>query len=378
MGPVASFNTVWFSLIGLLWAGYFVLEGFDFGVGILAPFLSKDDLDHRLFLNTIGPFWDGNEVWLLVAGGATFAAFPTWYAALFSGAYLALFVILVALIVRNVAFEFRSKRESLTWRRGWDIAHFVGSLLPALLWGVAFTDMIAGLDIVLPRGYVGGFLGLIHPVALLGGVASLVVFTFHGAVFLSLKTTGELQERARRAVKVLALPALVVVAATVAWVALIVSATVRPGTLPGVVPVTLGAVAIASIAISAWLVDRGKEGGGFLGAALAILLLTGAVFTELFPRVMVSSVSAANALTIWNAASADYTLRVMLIVAAVFTPFVLLYQGWTFWVFRQRLSRPGGDEIGKGDNIDTPVAGPSVSDMVGDSTGAPVSDILTS
>ena len=377
MGSVASFNTVWFSLIGLLWAGYFVLEGFDFGVGVLAPFLAKDDMDHRLILNAIGPFWDGNEVWLLVAGGATFAAFPTWYAALFSGAYLALFVILVALIVRNVAFEFRSKRDSLAWRRGWDIAHFVGSLLPALLWGVAFTDMVAGLDIVLPRGYIGGFVGLVHPLALLGGRASLVVFTFHGAVFLSLKTTGTLRTRTRKAAKVLALPTIVIVAGLVAWVAATVSGTSRPGTLPGTVPVALGIVAILGIALSAWRTARGSEGWGFMGAALSILALTGAVFTELFPRVMVSSVSAVDSLTIWNAASADYTLRVMLIVAAIFTPFVLLYQGWTFWVFRQRLSRPEGDEVGSG-GIDGSGIGPGVSDVAGGSTRAPVGDIVTS
>jgi len=345
-GHVASFNTVWFSLIGLLWAGYFVLEGFDFGVGVLAPFLAKDDVDHRLMLNSIGPYWDGNEVWLIVAGGATFAAFPTWYASLFSGAYLALFVILAALIVRNVTFEFRGKRDSHAWRQGWDIVHFVGSLLPALLWGVAFTDMLAGLDIVLPRGYIGGFPGLIHPIALFGGVVTLVLFTFHGAVFLSLKTTGELRARARKAVAVLAAPAIVLVAGLLAWVSDSMAGTVRPDAMAGAVPVVLGLVAVVAVAGATVAVLRGHEGWGFIAAALAILALSAALFSALFPRVMVSSVRAAESLTIWNAASADYTLRVMLIVAAVFTPFVLLYQGWTFWVFRQRLVRPPASRSG--------------------------------
>lgn len=374
MGHVASFNTVWFSLIGLLWAGYFVLEGFDFGVGVLAPFLAKDDIDHRLLLNSIGPYWDGNEVWLIVAGGATFAAFPTWYATLFSAAYLALFLILVALIVRNVTFEFRGKRDSRAWRRGWDIVYFVGSLLPALLWGVAFTDMLVGLDIVLPHSYIGGFPGLIHPIALFGGVVTLVLFTFHGAVFLSLKTTGELRARARKAVGVLAVPTILLVAGLLAWVSDSMAGTVRTGALSGAVPVILGLVTVVAVAGAAVAVLREHDGWGFIAAALAILALSGAFFSALFPRVMVSSVRSADSLTIWNAASADYTLRVMLIVAAVFTPFVLLYQGWTFWVFRQRLVRPPASPAGLSSPDGNPAGHPGGSATSGRGTSTETPD----
>ena len=339
-GPVASLDTVWFALIGLLWAGYFVLEGFDFGVGILSPLLATDDIDRRLSLNTIGPFWDANEVWVLVAGGATFAAFPTWYATMFSGFYLALFLILVALILRGVAFEFRAKRDGLRWRQIWGAAHFVGSLLPALLWGVAFTDLVRGLDIVAGPRYVGGFFGLVHPVAVLGGVASLLVFSLHGALFLSLKTTGELRRRARRAAVALAVPTLAAVGGVGAWVGLSIAGSERPGTLSGAVPAVLVAVALAAIGAAGVLAARGREGLGFASTAGAILALVGASFAALFPRVMVSDVAAADSLTIWNAASAHETLLVMTVVAAIFTPFVLAYQGWTYWVFRQRLVRP--------------------------------------
>jgi cytochrome d ubiquinol oxidase subunit II len=347
MGPVAGLGTAWFALIGLLWTGYFVLEGFDFGVGILAPFVSADDIDHRLCLNAIGPFWDGNEVWLIVAGGATFAAFPTWYATMFSGFYLVLFLVLVALILRGVAFEFRSQRTGVSWRRTWDAAHFVGSLVPAVAWGVAFTDLVRGLAIGHDARYAGGLSGLVHPVALLGGVATLVLFTMHGAVFLSLKTTGELRRRARRAALVLAGPAVAAVAGLAAWVADSVAGTGRPGALPGAVPVALALVSVACLVGAALLVARVREGLAFGATALAILALAGATFSALFPRVMVSTVTPSDSLTVWSAVSAHETLIVMTIVAAICTPFVLGYQAWSYWVFRQRLVRPPasrGDE----------------------------------
>jgi len=352
-GPVAGLNTTWFSLIGLLWAGYFLLEGFDFGVGILAPLVSADDMDHRLCLNSIGPFWDGNEVWLLVAGGATFAAFPTWYATMFSGFYLALFLILAALIIRGVAFEFRAKVASSRWRRTWDATHFVGSLLPALLWGVAFTDLVRGLPIASGPRYIGGFAGLVHPIALLGGLSSLLVFSLHGAVFLSLKTTGELRHRARRAALILAGPTLAALAGLAAWVADSVAGTYRPGSLPGEVPVALVLLAMVSLVAAAYMLERAREGMAFGMTALTIVALTGASFTALFPRVMVSTLGARESLTIWNAASAHETLLVMTVVAAIFTPFVLAYQGWSYWVLRQRLGRPPGSR-----EDGTPSAGP--------------------
>jgi cytochrome d ubiquinol oxidase subunit II len=339
-GPVASLNTAWFALIGLLWTGYFLLEGFDFGVGILSPLLASDDTDRRISLNAIGPFWDGNEVWLIVAGGATFAAFPTWYATMFSGFYLALFLILAALILRGVAFEFRGKRGSPAWRAGWGAAHFAGSLVPSFLWGVAFTDLVRGLDITAGSSYAGGFTGLIHPVALVGGVASLLLFSLHGAVFLSLKTTGGLRLRARRAAVLLAAPALLAVAGAVAWTGLSIAGTVRPGALDGTVPAALAAVAVAATAAVGAFAARAREGLAFTAASAAIVALSAAAFSALFPRVMVSAIGPADSLTIWNAASAHETLLVMTVVAAIFTPFVLAYQAWSYWVFRQRLIRP--------------------------------------
>ncbi|MHB1554515.1 MAG: cytochrome d ubiquinol oxidase subunit II [Acidimicrobiales bacterium] len=359
-GPVASLNTAWFALIGVLWTGYFVLEGFDFGVGILSPLLAADDVDRRITLNTIGPFWDGNEVWLLVAGGATFAAFPTWYATMFSGFYLALFLILVALILRGVAFEYRAKRDRLAWRRTWGAAHVVGSLVPALLWGVAFTDLVRGLDIVRGPHYVGGFAGLVHPIALVGGLASLLVFSLHGAVFLSLKTTGDLRRRARRAAAALAVPALVSVVGVGAWLGVSIAGSSRPGAVPGDVPAALVVVSLLALGAVGPLIVRGREGIAFAATAGAIVALSAAVFTALFPRVMVSSVAARDSLTVWNTASAHETLLVMTVVAAIFTPFVLAYQAWTYWVFRQRLTRPpaapgGVAPTGTGGS---PVAGP--------------------
>ncbi len=339
-GPVASLNTSWFALIGLLWTGYFVLEGFDFGVGILSPLLAADDVDRRMSLNAIGPFWDGNEVWLIVAGGATFAAFPTWYATMFSGFYLALFLILVALILRGVAFEFRSKHDDSRWRRAWGAAHCVGSLVPALLWGVAFTDLVRGLEIARGPHYVGGFAGLVHPIALVGGLASLSLFGLHGAVFLSLKTTGELRRRARRAAVLLVAPTLLAVGGVGAWVGLSIAGTDRPGGLPGAVPAVLVCAALVSIAGAGLLVARVHEALAFAATAVAIVAMSAATFGALFPRVMVSDVRVADSLTIWNAASAHETLLVMTVVAAIFTPFVLAYQAWSYWVFRQRLVRP--------------------------------------
>lgn len=347
-GPVASLNTAWFALIGLLWTGYFVLEGFDFGVGILSPLLASDDTDRRISLNTIGPFWDGNEVWLIVAGGATFAAFPTWYATMFSGFYLALFLILAALILRGVAFEFRGKRDGAVWRGGWGTAHFAGSLVPSFLWGVAFTDLVRGLDIVGGPYYVGGFTGLIHPVALVGGVASLLLFSLHGAVFLSLKTTGGLRLRARRAAALLAVPTLLAVAGAAAWVGLSMAGTARPGALAGVVPAALAGVAVAATGGAGVFALRRREGLAFGSACVAIVALSGAAFSALFPRVMVSASGPADSLTIWDAASAHETLLVMTVVAAIFTPFVLAYQAWTYWVFRQRLVRPPAAPDGPG------------------------------
>jgi cytochrome d ubiquinol oxidase subunit II len=339
MAPFADLNTTWFALIGLLWAGYLFLEGFDFGVSIIAPFVSVDETDRRMCLNSIGPVWDGNEVWLLTAGGATFAAFPLWYGRLFNGFYLALFLILLALIVRGVSFEFRAKRDDPAWRRTWEWANFGGSLVPAIVWGAAFTDLVHGVPLSPGGRYYGGLIGLLHPIALVGGLASLALFMLHGSVFLSLKTTGGLSARARRAAVVSGLAASVLVTAAVVWVA----AAGRPavaGSVPGALPLVLGVIAIAAVVLSTLLVARGRAGWSFLATGVAILTVMGAVFSRMFPAVLPASNRAANGLTIAASASQHNTLVVMTVVAAIFTPFVLAYQGWTYWVFRRRLTRP--------------------------------------
>jgi cytochrome d ubiquinol oxidase subunit II len=341
MAPFADLNTTWFALIGLLWAGYLFLEGFDFGVSIVGPFISHDETDRRICLNSIGPVWDGNEVWLLTAGGATFAAFPLWYARLFNGFYLALFLILLALIVRGVSFEFRARYDSPTWRRGWEWANFGGSLVPAIVWGAAFTDLVHGVPLSPDGRYYGGLLGLLHPIALAGGLASLALFALHGAVFLSLKTSGDLAGRARRAAVTAGAAATVLMAGTVIWVA----AAGRPdvkGSVSGLLPLVLGVVAIAAVGAATALVAGGHEGRSFLATGVAILAIMGAVFSRMFPAVFPASNRAVNGLTIASAASQHNTLFVMTVVAAIFTPFVLAYQGWTYWVFRQRLVRPAG------------------------------------
>ena len=210
-------TTIWFSLIAILWIGYFTLEGFDFGVGMLLPILGRNEKDRRVMINTIGPVWDGNEVWVLVAGGATFAAFPEWYATLFSGFYLPLLLILVALIVRGLAFEYRGKRDDDTWRARWDLAIIVGSYVPALLWGVAFANILRGVPIDADMEYVGGFFNLLNPYALLGGLTTLMLFITHGAVFISLKTDGPIRAEARALAMRLGLGAAVVTVAFLVW-----------------------------------------------------------------------------------------------------------------------------------------------------------------
>jgi cytochrome d ubiquinol oxidase subunit II len=339
MAPFADLNTTWFALIGLLWAGYLFLEGFDFGVAVVAPFVARDEIDKRICLNSIGPVWDGNEVWLLTAGGATFAAFPLWYARLFSGFYLAFFLVLLALIARGVSFEFRGKHSAPAWRRTWDWANFVGSLVPAVVWGVAFTDLVHGVPLSSSGQYFGGLLGLLHPIALLGGLASLALFVLHGSVFLSLKTTGELADRARRAGALAGAAAAVLLAATVAWLAVAARPAVA-GSLTAALPLALGVVSVISAALATALVVAGRAGWSFVSTGSAILCAMGAVFARMFPAVLPASNRAADTITIGAAASQHNTLVVMTVVAAVFTPFVLAYQAWTYWVFRQRLSRP--------------------------------------
>ena len=324
-----SLATFWFILIAILWTGYFVLEGFDFGVGILLPFLGRDNTDRRMMINSIGPVWDGNEVWLLTAGGATFAAFPLWYASLFSGFYLALLLILVALIVRGVCFEFRGKVDSPRWRAGWDRAIFAGSALPALLWGVAFANIVRGVPLNAAHVYTGNLLTLLNWYGLLGGLTTLSLFALHGAIFLSLKTEGDLRRRARAAALRVA-----VVAVPLAAAFLIAS---QAGHGKVATDITAGLAAVALLGAVA-AIYRGREGLAFAGNAVTLALAVATLFGDLYPHVLPSSTVAAGSLTIANASSSHYTLMVMTWVALIFTPVVLLYQGWTYWVFRKRLS----------------------------------------
>ena len=324
-------TTIWFALIAVLWTGYFVLEGFDFGVGILLPVIGRDERERRTILRTIGPVWDGNEVWVLVAGGATFAAFPEWYATLFSGFYLALFVILAGLIVRGVALEFRSKRDDPAWRRRWDALIVLGSFIPALLWGVAFGNIVAGVPIDADKEFTGTFFTLLNPFALLGGLTTLLLFITHGAIFLSLKTDGVLRERARRYAWVAGIPAAAVAVAFLAW-----AQAIRGDAVSAVLAV-LAAVAFVGGLVA---IRVRHEGWAFVGTAATIALAVASLFVALFPDVMPSSTDPAFSLTTTNAASTDYTLAIMTAVAVVFTPIVLVYQGWTYWVFRKRVTLP--------------------------------------
>ena len=330
-----TFQTVWFLLIAVLWIGYFILEGFDFGVGILLPFVSKNEADRRAVLTTLGPVWDGNEVWVLVAGGATFAAFPEWYATLFSGFYLPLFLILVSLIVRGVAFEYRSKYGKAQWRQRWDIAIVTASFIPALLWGVAFANIVRGVPIEMSKDgnleYVGGFFNLLNPYALLGGMVTLTVFLTHGAVFLALKTDGGIRERARSLALKLGLVAAVAAVAFLAW---------TNATLPEFNGLVFGLSVLVAVFWLAGLfsVLKVREGWAFIFSAATIATFVATLFYALYPRVMPSSISSKFDLTITNASSTPYTLKVMTVVAVVMTPLVLVYQGWTYWVFRKRIS----------------------------------------
>jgi len=322
-------TTIWFLVIAALWVGYFVLEGFDFGVGILLRVLGRDEPERRAVITTIGPVWDGNEVWLIVAGGATFAAFPEWYATLFSGFYLPLFAILLALILRGVALEYRGKRDDLVWRSRMDTMITIGSVVPALLWGITFANLVRGIPIDSSHEFVGSLGSLLSPFAVLGGVAFTAVFVAHGAIFLALKTTGELRQRANRFASLSGLAAVVLAVGFLAW-----AHGIRGDAASAVV------AGVAAVALLAGLVANrsGREGWAFVGTTIAIGLAVVSLFVAMFPDVMPSSLDPAWSLTTANAASSPYTLKVLTIIAGIFTPLVLLYQGWTYWVFRKRIT----------------------------------------
>jgi len=324
---------LWFILIAVLWIGFFFLEGFDFGVGMLLPFIGKKDEERRAVINTIGSVWDGNEVWLLTAGGATFAAFPEWYATMFSGFYLAFFLLLVGLIMRGISFEYRSKDANPAWRNRFDWMIAIGSFLAALLLGAAFANLARGVPIDQNMMFTGNLFTLLNPYGLLGGLTTVAIFLLHGANFLGLKLEGELRERVNVFAKKLW------IGTTVLYIALAVFTYVagfwsRGFVNPGVVPIA----ALAALLVAGYFINRRMEGWAFIMVALNIVLTQVSFFSMTFPNVMLSTTNPEWSLTIYNASSSQYTLGVMSIVALIFVPIVLAYQGWTYYMFRKRIS----------------------------------------
>lgn len=325
---------LWFTLIGVLWAGYFLLEGFDFGVGILLVVLPRDERERGLMFESIGPVWDGNEVWLVVAAGATFAAFPAWYATWFSGFYIALLLILVLLIVRVVSFEWREKREDAGWRTTWTWANTIGSVGAAFLWGVALANLVHGVPINSSHLFVGDFLDLFSGYTVVAGLAVVALFALHGATYLSLRTLGDFRERTAAMARRLSIPAAALGIGIVAWTV----AVAHDRNSRGVLPTTLPAALTATVLMVAVGLVRGRRSGwAFTATALGAVGFVATIFTGLYPRVLVSHPTLANSLTVSNAASGHYALKVITIVAATFVPLLLLYQSWTYYVFRKRL-----------------------------------------
>jgi cytochrome bd ubiquinol oxidase subunit II len=322
--------TLWFWIIAFLFIGYFVLDGFDFGVGMSIPFLGRDDVDRRVMINTIGPVWDLNETWLIVAGASLFASFPEWYATLFSGFYLVILTILLALIVRGVSFEYRHQHPETRWKAWFDGMNIVGSVVPSFLWGVFFANIVQGVALDSGFNYTGSVFELFSPFAVLGGLTTLILFFTHGVVFISLKTDGAISQRARRLAVRSGLVAIVVAVIFLAWTG------IAHFSLPYLALALCAAVAL----VVSWIANlRGVEGWsfGFMAATIAFAVLS--LFAALYPNVLPASNNPAHSLTISNASSATYTLQVMSWVALIFLPLILLYQGWSYWVFRKRVTR---------------------------------------
>ena len=324
--------TFWFIVLVVFWTGFLVLEGFDFGVGMLHGVVGRDEQGRRLAIQTIGPLWDGNEVWLIVAAAGTFAAFPGWYATMFSGLYLAMVVLLVALIARGVSFEFYGKRDGAGWRRAWDVATTYGSLLAPLLVGIALGNLLHGVPIGSDQEYAGNLVDLLNPYSLCCGLVLVLLCLLHGASFLALRTSGELRQRALRVGRLLGPLAAVAVTGFAVWT----QATAGGGS-PLSPP---GVVAVVAALAAAWLVGRGRDALAFAATAVTMAAVVVTIFVALYPRVMVSTLGSGNDLTIANTASSPYALKVMTVTAAILFPVVLAYQGWTYYVFRRRV---GGD-----------------------------------
>lgn len=328
-------NQLWFLLIAVLFVGFFVLEGFDFGVGTVAKFLGKDDVERRVYISAIGPYWDANEVWLITAGGAMFAAFPHWYATMFSGFYIPLVFMLIVLILRGVGFEFRGQLENMKWRKTWDWSIFVGSAIPPILWGVVLANFMIGMPIDADMEMQSGFLFFLNPFALLGGIMFLSLTTTHGLQFLTLRTTGELQERARKVGKAIAPVTLVLVLGFAIWAMIKTDIFVYHGTAWIILPI----LAWIALLLSTIFNVRKQDKIAFTLTSVTIILLISSVFIGMYPRVLISSIADANSLTIYDAASGAYTLKLMTYFSLTLLPFVLGYTAWSYYVFRKRVSK---------------------------------------
>jgi cytochrome bd ubiquinol oxidase subunit II len=321
-------HTLWYLIVAFFWTGFFVLEGFDFGVGMLHVVVGKSDKERKAAIESIGPFWDGNEVWLVVAGAGTFAAFPGWYATMFSSLYLALLLILAALMARGVSFEFHDKLTDPRWRRAWTWAAVVGSAFVPLLLGIALGDLLHGLPIDKGHEFTGNFFDLLTPYGLWTGLTLLSLSLLHGATFLMLKTTGVVRERSAAAARVLVWPALAAVLGFMIWTRAVAGAHFSS---------TLIVLGVAAILFAAYLTRTHQDGWAFAATAVAIGTSIVSIFVGLYPNVMVSSTNAAYNLTVSNSSSAKYALTVMTVAALLLVPVVLVYQGWSYHVFRARV-----------------------------------------
>lgn len=339
-----EFQIIWFILWGVLWAVYFMTDGFDFGVGILQGFLGRNEGEKRTIINSVGPVWDGNEVWLITAGGATFAAFPTTYALMFSYLYSALLLILFALIFRGVAFEFRGKVDSEVWRKGWDAAIFLGSFLPALLFGVAFGNIFEGLPMD-AAGYHGTLFTLLNPYGLLTGVLFVMLFIEHGALYLATKTSGDLAERSGKLANNI-WPLLLIIA--VSFLVYTYFATnLYANYLNNVIWLAVPVIAVLALLLIKVFAAKGNYLRAFFSSCVTILMVVFTGVIGLYPNLIPSSIDPNYSLTIFNSSSSVYTLTIMTIVALVFVPIVIAYQVWVYRVFRHRIS---ADDIVKDSN----------------------------
>lgn len=332
-------NTLWFVILTVLFCGFFFLEGFDYGVGLLLPFIAKKDIDRRVVINAIGPFWDMNEVWMITAGAALLASFPEVYASLTSGYYLIMILMIIGLVIRAVGFEYRSKREKPSWRNRWDWAIFIGSLIPAYTWGLMISNMMRGLAINSDKYYRGGLLPLLNPYALVGGLVFLGLFLLHAASFLGIKLTGKLNSNAKKAARLSWLPILLLTAGFLVWTFLSTDLLNNPGA-DGLIPAVIAGISLAAYGYFTW---QDREGLAFISGGIAILSATVMVFLGLYPRILISTLDPAFNMTIYNSAASPPTLRLVSIIVLIFLPLVMLYQAWTYWIFRQRLSPESPD-----------------------------------